>query len=127
VAGVIEYTAVLTELVAFDRFPLINVRLVPVPPADNPELTIGGSQLYLVLAGMIFPFTPVTGETWKVNPLHIVVEIGLMVTLGFIVTVIVKLPTGAQFNELARTEYVAVTGALVLLVSVPKIFEIAVA
>ena len=103
-AGIIVYTAVLTELVEFDKFPLINVRLVPVPPPVNPELTVGASQLYVVLAGMIFPFIPDTGETWNVNPLHIVVEIGLMVNIGFIVTVIVKFPTGAQFNELASTE-----------------------
>jgi len=119
VAGVIVYTAVFTELVVFDKVPLINVRLVPVPPADNPELTVGAGQLYVVLTGMIFPFAPVTGETWKVNPLQIVVEIGLMVTIGLTVTTIVKLPSGAQFSELAITVYVAVTGEFVVLDKVP--------
>ena len=45
VAGVIVYKAVLTELVEFVKFPLIKVRLVPVPPADNPVLTVGAPQL----------------------------------------------------------------------------------
>jgi hypothetical protein len=100
VAGVIVYTAVFTELVVLDKVPLINVRLVPVPPADNPELTVGAGQLYVVLIGTTFPFTPFTGETWNVNPLHIVVEIVLMITIGLMVTTIVKLPRGAQLAVL---------------------------
>ena len=67
----------------------------------------------------MFPLTPVTGETWKVNPLQIVVEIGFMVTIGLMVTTIVKLPNGAQLSELAITVYVAVTGEFVVLDKVP--------
>ena len=103
VAGIIVYTAVLTELVEFDKFPLINVRLVPVPPPVNPELTVGASQLYVVLAGTIFPFIPVTGETWNVNPLQIVLEIGLIVTIGLTVTTTEKVPAAPQLSVVPST------------------------
>ena len=96
VAGVTMYTAVFTELVLLVNVPVTKVRLVPEPPADKPRLTLGANQLYLVFAGIVFPFTPLTGDTSKGSPLQVVVDISLMVTIGLMVTTMEKFPNGAH-------------------------------
>jgi hypothetical protein len=121
--GVTVYVAVCTVLVVLFNVPVICKAPLPVAPPENPDPD-GAGQLYVVLDGTI-PLVPLAGVT--VNPvlLHTVVVIAFMDGTGFTVTVTVKdAPTQKPSDpEVGVNVYVAVTALLVVLVSVPEIFE----
>ena len=70
--------------------PLMFVEFKPtIPPVILSLITDGTGQLYFVLLGTI-PFVRLSGVIAKASPLQTVLVIGLIVALGFTVTVTVK-------------------------------------
>jgi hypothetical protein len=121
--GVTVYVAVCTVFVVLDSVPEIFVAPLPEAPPENP-VPDGADQLYVVLDGTI-PSVPLTGVTVNADLLHTVVVIAFMDGIGFTVTVTVNVaPTQEPASpEVGVTVYVAVATLLVVLVSVPEIFE----
>ena len=119
--GVTVYTAVTGALVVFVSVPLIDAPLPATPPVK--PAPAGAPQVYVVPAGTM-PSTPLTGVKLNALGLQVVATVLLLIEgFGFIVTVTVKVaPTQLPAApDVGVTVYTAVTGALVVLVSVPLI------
>jgi hypothetical protein len=119
--GVTVYVAVTGALVLLVSVPVIDAPLPAAPPVK--PTPAGAPHAYVVPAGTMVTGGALTGVTVKVPPLQIV-AVWLGITgFGFMVTVTVNVaPTQLPAApDVGVTVYVAVTGALVLLVSVPVI------
>jgi hypothetical protein len=93
----------------------------PVAPPVIPPVTTGSPQLYVVPVGTS-PLVASIGVTVNPVPLHVSPVMSLIAGLGLTVTVTVKVePTQlpSAGGDVGVTVYVAVTAALVVLVSVP--------
>ena len=77
-------------LVGLLRFPVIEEALVTLNPPNNPPVTEGANQLYVVPAGTI-PFRPFVGVILNVTPSQLIAVIFVMVGTGLSETTKVKL------------------------------------
>lgn len=109
-------------MVGFISVPDMVVCPIPAAPRVKPPVTVGADQLYVVPAGTMS--LPLTGVTVNNVPLQVAMVLSEMVGVGLIVTVTVKGVPGHGMVVVGVTVYVAVTGAFVVLISVPLMFPV---